>query len=115
MARQSLAALLRRMAGGKLLVLGDFMLDRTLYGEASRISPEAPTPVIRVQEIREQLDGTGNLLEQQLRSLRACRALQVIRDSGRKTTLKTRIVAIQAGRPVGHSAPYGHQQILRLD
>ena len=140
MDRRSLAALLRRMAGARLLVLGDFMLDRTIYGEASRISPEAPTPVIRAQETREQLGGagnvvrnmeslggevwcaavigddeTGNLLEQQLRSLRACGALQVIRDPGRKTTLKTRIVAIQAGRPAGHSALHGHQQLLRLD
>ncbi|MBI4463871.1 MAG: bifunctional heptose 7-phosphate kinase/heptose 1-phosphate adenyltransferase, partial [Acidobacteria bacterium] len=140
MDRQSLAALLRRMAGGKLLVLGDFMLDRSLYGEASRISPEAPTPVIRVLETREELGGTGNVarnieslggevccaavvgedetghrLDQQLRALRSSRFLRVIRDPKRKTTLKTRVVAVQAGRPVSQSAPYGHQQVLRLD
>lgn len=42
--RQSLSALLRRMEGTRLLVVGDFMLDRTIIGEASRISPERPPP-----------------------------------------------------------------------
>ncbi|MBI4443864.1 MAG: D-glycero-beta-D-manno-heptose 1-phosphate adenylyltransferase [Acidobacteria bacterium] len=136
---RSLAALLRRMAGVRLLVLGDFMLDRTIYGEASRISPEAPTAVIRVQETREQLGGAGNvvrnieslggevfcagvlgddetaaILKEQLCEVRACRACCMVQEQGRKTTLKTRVVAAQAGRP-GRNAPYGHQQLLRLD
>ena len=60
--RQSITALLQRMAGVRLLVAGDFMLDRTLYGDASRISPEAPTPVVLVQQSREQLGGAGNVV-----------------------------------------------------
>src|SRR3989304_7004358 len=60
--RSRIAALLHRIAGVRLLVVGDFMLDRTIYGEAGRISPEAPTPVVLVQQTREELGGTGNVV-----------------------------------------------------
>jgi D-beta-D-heptose 7-phosphate kinase/D-beta-D-heptose 1-phosphate adenosyltransferase len=39
----------------------------------------------------------------------------VIREPGRKTTLKTRVVAVQGGRPTRQAALYGHHQLLRLD
>jgi D-beta-D-heptose 7-phosphate kinase/D-beta-D-heptose 1-phosphate adenosyltransferase len=140
MDRQSVGALLRAMAGARLLVIGDFMVDRTIYGEASRISPEAPTPVIRVQEVRQQLGGAGNvvrnidslggqvwcagvmgedetaaILKELLCDVRACRACSMVQEPGRKTTLKTRVVAVQAGRVSNRAALYGHQQIIRLD
>ena len=120
------------------MVLGDFIIDRTIYGEASRISPEAPTPVIKVQEERVQLGGAGNvvrnigslggkywcaavageddnskLLEQELIDVKGCEALRIFREAGRKTTLKTRIVAVQSGR--SSDRPFGHQQVVRLD
>lgn len=44
-----LEALLERMRKMRLLVLGDVMLDRFIYGSVSRISPEAPVPVIHVE------------------------------------------------------------------
>jgi D-beta-D-heptose 7-phosphate kinase/D-beta-D-heptose 1-phosphate adenosyltransferase len=138
--RQSIAALLHRIAGVRLLVVGDFMLDRTIYGEASRISPEAPTPVVLVQQTREELGGAGNVvrnvgslggevwcaaivgdddagerLERQLRAASGCRDLCVVREPERKTTMKTRVAAVQPGRSPADEAPYGHQQMLRLD
>lgn len=138
--RQSISALLQRFGGVRLLVAGDFMLDRTLYGDASRISPEAPTPVVLVQQSREQLGGAGNVvrnldslggqiwcvavtgddmagerIEERLLALRGCRGVQVIRERDRKTTLKTRVVAVQPTRAAGDSSLYGHQQVLRFD
>ena len=138
MEHQSVTKLLHAISGRGLLVVGDFMLDRTIYGEASRISPEAPSPVIEVREERRQLGGAGNVLrnveslggkawcvavagddetgvalEEELRAIRCCQALRVIHEPGRKTTLKTRVVAVQAGRRT--ERPYGHQQVLRLD
>ena len=138
--RQALAALLRQMAGTRLLVVGDFMLDRTIFGVASRISPEAPTPVVLVQQSRDQLGGAGNVvrnvdslggqiwsvavvgddaggrvLEERLRVVRGCKDIRILREPGRKTTLKTRVVALQGGRATAGASLYGHQQMLRLD
>lgn len=53
--------LLDGMAGRRLLVAGDVMLDRYLHGQADRLSPEAPVPVVRVDEEREVPGGAGNV------------------------------------------------------
>lgn len=45
----------------KVLVVGDVMLDQYWHGVASRISPEAPVPVVNVQGKREQPGGAGNV------------------------------------------------------
>src|SRR5579872_7346750 len=43
-----LAALTARFAGKRILVIGDLMLDEFIWGRVSRISPEAPVPVVEV-------------------------------------------------------------------
>ena len=45
----------------KVLVAGDLMLDRYWTGPASRISPEAPVPVVRVEHISDRPGGAGNV------------------------------------------------------
>ena len=45
----------------KLLVVGDIMLDRYWYGNASRVSPEAPVPVVRVDNREGRPGGAGNV------------------------------------------------------
>ncbi|MBY0329682.1 MAG: bifunctional heptose 7-phosphate kinase/heptose 1-phosphate adenyltransferase, partial [Acetobacteraceae bacterium] len=47
--------------GLRILVLGDVMLDRFLYGDVERISPEAPVPVVRLRETRAMPGGAGNV------------------------------------------------------
>src|SRR5258707_6544178 len=49
------------MAGGTVLCVGDLMLDEFVYGEVSRISPEAPAPVIAVQRSETNIGGAGNV------------------------------------------------------
>src|SRR6185295_11842049 len=44
----------------RVLVLGDAILDEYLSGDCSRISPEAPVPVIRVHNVRRVLGGAAN-------------------------------------------------------
>lgn len=106
----------------RLLVLGDLILDRYLFGEVSRVSPEAPVPVLREEEGRERLGGAGNVLAnlwglgaeargvgvagtdpegERLAALLGDRG-EVVRDPSRPTTVKTRAVA-------------RGQQILRVD
>lgn len=45
----------------RIIVVGDVMLDRYWSGSASRISPEAPVPVVQVQQIEERVGGAGNV------------------------------------------------------
>ena len=45
----------------RLLVVGDVMLDRYWFGEVSRISPEAPVPIVRIEKREERLGGAANV------------------------------------------------------
>ncbi|MDR1435059.1 MAG: PfkB family carbohydrate kinase [Puniceicoccales bacterium] len=58
---KNLGDLLGRIAKLKILVIGDLMLDRYIFGDASRISPEAPVPVVDVEQEKEALGAAGNV------------------------------------------------------
>lgn len=62
------AALLHEFPRRRVLVVGDLMLDRYLWGSATRISPEAPVPVVRVDRRSATLGGAANVARN-LRSL----------------------------------------------
>jgi rfaE bifunctional protein kinase chain/domain len=49
------------LAAHPVLVVGDVMLDRYWFGDVERISPEAPVPVVRVQQTEERLGGAANV------------------------------------------------------
>lgn len=51
----------KRLVDSRVLVIGDVMLDRFIYGNASRISPEAPVPVVHVQSESMCLGASGNV------------------------------------------------------
>jgi D-glycero-beta-D-manno-heptose-7-phosphate kinase len=53
--------MLEKISQVRLLVVGDVMLDRYWFGEVSRISPEAPVPVVKVERIEERLGGAANV------------------------------------------------------
>lgn len=108
------------------LVVGDLMLDRYLWGEVERISPEAPVPVVRLGRESDRMGGAGNVaanlagLGLHVRQIGYVGAdpaggalidqlagagidtAGVLRLSTRATITKTRIIG-------------GHQQMLRLD
>ena len=50
-----------RLQAARVLVVGDAMLDRYLFGDVERISPEAPVPVVRVRREEERLGGAANV------------------------------------------------------
>lgn len=110
----------------RILVLGDVMLDRYLWGKVSRISPEAPVPVVDVQGETTMLGGAGNVINN-IFSLGANPTLcGVIGDdaTGREVIarmedlrLTTEGILVEPGRPtstktriVAHS-----QQVVRVD
>jgi D-beta-D-heptose 7-phosphate kinase/D-beta-D-heptose 1-phosphate adenosyltransferase len=57
-----LAAAAERLAGARVLCVGDVMLDRFVYGHVDRISPEAPIPVLRIDREQAMLGGAGNVV-----------------------------------------------------
>ena len=112
-----LKRLIPRLRGKRIGVLGDLMLDRYLWGTASRLSPEAAVPVVDFVEQSECLGGAGNVAanistlgakveafgvvgnDEAGRALQKCLRTAniaekgVIADSKRVTTVKTRIIA----------------------
>jgi D-beta-D-heptose 7-phosphate kinase/D-beta-D-heptose 1-phosphate adenosyltransferase len=88
--------LLSAAARTRILVLGDVMLDQFIWGSVSRISPEAPVPVLDFSHESYMPGGAANVA----RNLSALKGLVSV-DS-RATTIKTRIVAHQ-------------QQVVRVD
>lgn len=50
-----------QLAGLRILVVGDVMLDRYWFGEVNRISPEAPVPVVKVMRKEDRLGGAANV------------------------------------------------------
>jgi D-beta-D-heptose 7-phosphate kinase/D-beta-D-heptose 1-phosphate adenosyltransferase len=61
LAAPSLRALFERMRSMRVLVVGDVMVDEWVWGRVSRISPEAPVPVVAVSDHSFTLGGAGNV------------------------------------------------------
>lgn len=57
----ALARLFNRLQSKRVLVAGDFMLDRYIFGKSKRISPEAPVPVVLVDSEENKAGGAGNV------------------------------------------------------
>ena len=58
---KSLPSLLKKISGLRILVVGDVMLDRYIWGDATRISPEAPVPVVDVSKETWTAGGAANV------------------------------------------------------
>src|SRR5215510_1283905 len=122
----ALQRIVRGFTGRRVLVAGDVILDRYWWGDASRLSPEAPVPVVRRQRSSLSPGGAANTAAnlaalgasaelvgvtgddpeadqlQSALSAAGVKASGLIRDRSRPTTTKTRIVA-------------AHHQIVRVD
>jgi len=109
-----------------LLVVGDIMLDRFVYGGVDRISPESPVPVLSAKRENTMLGGGGNTLSnfmhlggcgkilsiigndregQEIKNLAKSQEIEIsglVQEQNRQTIVKTRFLA-------------GHQQLLRVD
>src|SRR5690349_9304237 len=56
-----LIELVENLPRSRVVLVGDFMLDRYLYGNAERLSPEAPVPVLHFQHDEVRLGGAGGV------------------------------------------------------
>ena len=126
MAKPHFLRLIRQFAGTRVLVIGDLMVDRFVRGNVTRISPEAPVPVVHVKDESDLPGGAGNVImnlaslgavvtpvgmigrdpagEHLLSKFRS-KSIQtqgILSDSSLTTILKTRVIA-------------EHQQVVRFD
>lgn len=62
MSSSNLSAIIDQFCNCHILCIGDVMLDQFVYGKVSRISPEAPVPVIRERTEKMTLGGAGNVV-----------------------------------------------------
>ena len=110
-----------------IVVVGDLIVDEYVWGDAERISPEAPVPVVRVARTERRLggsanvvrnlhalgvpaamvgvvgaDGPGDWARRRLAELGADTSGLVVKENGRPTPIKTRVIA-------------RHQQVVRID
>ena len=97
--RSQAESLLQRMAGRKVAVLGDVMLDEYLFGEVNRISPEAPVPVVRVLRERAVLGGAANVAA----NLKALGTEPMLIGTLQKDAAGDRILSLLAGLGVSIS------------
>lgn len=114
-----------RFDKAQVLVVGDLMLDRYWHGTASRISPEAPVPVVNVGQSEDRVGGAGNVALN-IASLGAGASLVgVVGEDEAAVSLKTRLesTGIHCDFQVSETKPTitklrvisRHQQLLRLD
>jgi D-beta-D-heptose 7-phosphate kinase/D-beta-D-heptose 1-phosphate adenosyltransferase len=114
---ETLISRIRRFSLTKIAVIGDLMIDEFIYGNAGRISPEAPVPVVQVVEKKYRLGGAANVLHN-ISSLKGTGFIcgivgsdamgkkfiseikrlgthtgGIVTERGRPTTVKTRIIA----------------------
>src|SRR3982751_4758397 len=111
------AGQIAKLRDARVLCVGDVMLDEFVYGDVTRISPEAPIPVLHTRRRESMLGGAGNAVRnlvalgaevqflsvvgddqaaEQVEAL--CGKLDglrltLVRDPGRTTTTKTRFIA----------------------
>ena len=93
------ADLLRKVAGCKVAVLGDVMLDEYLFGEVSRISPEAPVPIVRVTREQAVLGGAANVAA----NLKALGAEPLLMGTLQKDAAGDRLLGLLAGQGISIS------------
>ena len=126
MKKEKFKRIISKFSKAKVLIIGDLILDEFLWGDVSRISPEAPVPVVWVRSESFMpggaanvannihalggevylagvigMDERGKTLTEELRK-KGIEVEGVIVDGERPTTLKTRVIA-------------HHQQVVRID
>lgn len=109
----------------QVLVIGDVMLDRYWHGGTSRISPEAPVPVVKVNQVEDRPGGAGNVALNIAALGAGASIVGIVGDDEAGKALKTRLNAagVHTDFQTVHNKPTitklrvisRHQQLLRMD
>ena len=73
----------------KVLVLGDVIIDKYIYGTSTRISPEAPVPIVNLDRVKTSLGGAGLVVE----NLKSLGVDVTLAQTGQPQSVKTRIIS----------------------
>ena len=92
----ALARAVRRLSRTSVMVIGDVMLDRYIYGVVERISPEAPIPILCVESERAMPGGAGNVVRNLTALGAAVAFVSVVGDDQAGSDL-TGLVGVQPG------------------
>ena len=110
----------------KILVIGDLIIDHYLWGSSDRISPEAPVPIININNESILLGGAGNVINN-LNSLGAnvdvisvigeCKASEELKALLKEIKINTQYLIIQADRVMSKKSRVitANQQVIRYD
>ena len=112
-------------SAGRVLVVGDVMLDRYWHGATHRISPEAPVPVVRVEDDESRAGGAGNVALN-IASLGAHATLigligrdeagTLLRQSLEEAGVQPRLIDVASHPTITKLRVVSrHQQLIRLD
>lgn len=126
LSRDHLEALFAKMATRRIVVVGDAMLDIYLSGDAERISPEAPVPVVTVHTRRYALGGAANVAANVAAIGAECRLVAVVGDDARGDSLRSELaqcrladrhIVVAAARPTTSKTRVTArgQQVVRID
>ncbi len=113
------------LTGKRILVLGDVMLDTFVYGHCTRISPEAPIPVVRHEREDVMLGGAGNVARNIAALAGEAVLIGLVGEDVAGATLRARVAAepgieadlVDDGRPTTQKVRFiaAQQQMLRVD
>ena len=116
---------LAALSSTRLLIAGDIMLDRYWFGEVSRISPEAPVPVVRVQRREERLGGAANVARNAAALGAQTGLLGVVGEDEAGTAVERMLTETGTASYLNHDAAIStiiklrvigrQQQLLRID
>ncbi len=128
---ESLLKIVTNLGSPKVLVVGDFMLDIYVYGDALRISPEAPVPVLNVTDTEYRCGGAGSVAANLAAFGAKPYCLGIIGDDQNGKTLKQKLTEIGADitnlieapdrptiskqRLIGLAQHRHRQQLIRMD
>ncbi len=115
---------LDKIMKARVLVIGDIMLDRYIFGSVSRISPEAPVPILKTEKERETLGGAANVAHNIAMLKAHCSLIGVAGDYQNKTTLSGMLNKLKVDTTLIDSGQHTttktrvigeRQQIVRID
>lgn len=116
---------LPNFSGASILVVGDIMLDRYWFGDASRISPEAPVPIVKIGSADNRPGGAGNVALNLAALGSQVTLLGITGDDEAATTLCHQLTAANVMHDLSKTTAVStiiklrviskHQQLLRLD
>lgn len=128
---ENLLKAITNLGSPKVLVVGDFMLDVYIYGDAVKISPEAPVPVLKITETEHRCGGAGSVAANLAALGAKAYCLGIIGDDPDSEILKTKLIdagvnidglfkasnrpTISKQRLIGLAQHLHRQQLIRMD